>query len=1073
MGHNQQAGQRRSRRPAFKQTTLSFVIAAAIYSAPLHAQHVELNLPSQPLQQSIQQLARQSGAEIISAGSILSNITAPRIKGKVSVEQALNAMLQGTNLTVQKQGSVYAIVEKKAASSPAVQLQQKQPAQLEGFVSSPADQPAVQMNAITVYGAKDRDTQGYDDVYEKNYSTVYAGKDLIERFKGSSPADLFKGMSNVYSGDARNSGAVDPNIRGIQGPGRIALTVDGTEQSLAAWRGYNGVSNRNYIDPNLIGGMQVIKGPNQVRDVKSGIGGAVVVNTLSASDIVKAGESWGGEIKLEGSNNTIKERLSPSYDGRDYRDVVEELGLPGWTSQQRQDPILYKPLRSSSSNDFLNLEDQAARIALATKQDNFELLGAYAWRERGNYFSGKKGSAFYDKEGDPGFYDFVPMMARIYKPGDEVPNTSSRMESWLLKGKWNISDEQEISAGYRDSQHTYGEIMPSRISWSDTTQAGETVVPQWPLSTIDIKAYNLDYKYTPAENRWVDLHTSFWMTDADSDLYNSGGFPNAVGRFDWRFKPNAGRTPVPPGQPNPYLIKDTAHMITKNTRKGFNISNKMNLTKELDLTLSGSFQTEKLRSIDPYPEVGEAGFRMAPRSGQRKEHEYSFNFDWMPADWLSVSAGARTVSYSLTDDLLKSRMQEKPQYTVKWLAKELTHTLRTDNLTQEQIDSWVQHETAFRIQKEQLLYGHEMDLQAITDSVNTAMEFEKIGLQYQLGQAHDNLRMNSLWMADSSGDFHLENNPYLNGTIDLSKVDNLQENKVQTEDLIQRVERNNYKKKDHGGWVPFISAAVKFSPESRLYLNYSEALRMPSMFEGTLGFSGGFYADNPKPEHAHAYEAAYVHDLSRYLDASHADIKLAYFYTLTNDVIERDNNFRFANIDKQTLAGWELQGRYDSGKFFTDLSLVYNQKNEVCDDISATKAVGESIYKNPELYKKCVDHGFVNGYLLTMAQPKYSANLNLGTRLLDQKLELGSRLTWHSKHSNQIDQVVDSGFFNAPLSWDNLLLVDAYMNYKPRPDLSFDLVGTNLTNRYYIDPLSRTSYPAPGRTLKLGLTYSF
>jgi hemoglobin/transferrin/lactoferrin receptor protein len=284
----------------------------------------------------------------------------------------------------------------KAASFPAVQLQQKQPAKLEGFVSSPADQPAVQMNAITVYGAKDRDSQGYDDVYEKNYSTVYAGKDLIERFKGSSPADLFKGMSNVYSGDARNSGAVDPNIRGIQGPGRIALTVDGTEQSLAAWRGYNGVSNRNYIDPNLIGGMQVIKGPNQVRDVKSGIGGAVVVNTLSASDIVKAGESWGGEIKLEGSNNTIKERLSPSYDGRDYRDVVEELGLPGWTSQQRQDPILYKPLRSSSSNDFLNMEDQAARIALATKQDNFELLGAYAWRERG------KEGVFARHDFDPG-----------------------------------------------------------------------------------------------------------------------------------------------------------------------------------------------------------------------------------------------------------------------------------------------------------------------------------------------------------------------------------------------------------------------------------------------------------------------------------------------------------------------------------------------------------------------------------------------------------------------------------------------------------------------------------------------
>ena len=140
MRRNQQAEQQRSKRPAFKQTALSFVIAAAIYSAPLHAQHVELNLPSQPLQQSIQQLARQSGAEIISAGSILSNKTAPQIKGKVSVEQALKAMLQGTSLTVQKQGSVYAIVEKKAAASPAVQLQQKQQAQPADSISSPADQ---------------------------------------------------------------------------------------------------------------------------------------------------------------------------------------------------------------------------------------------------------------------------------------------------------------------------------------------------------------------------------------------------------------------------------------------------------------------------------------------------------------------------------------------------------------------------------------------------------------------------------------------------------------------------------------------------------------------------------------------------------------------------------------------------------------------------------------------------------------------------------------------------------------------------------------------------------------------
>ncbi|MFH7617721.1 TonB-dependent receptor plug domain-containing protein, partial [Pseudomonas syringae group genomosp. 7] len=79
-----------------------------------------------------------------------------------------------------------------------------------------------------------------------------------------------KDLVGVFSGDARNSGALDINIRGIQGPGRVPVSIDGGEQALTVWRGYNGVSNRNYIDPNLIGGIQVIKGPGLVRDVHSG-----------------------------------------------------------------------------------------------------------------------------------------------------------------------------------------------------------------------------------------------------------------------------------------------------------------------------------------------------------------------------------------------------------------------------------------------------------------------------------------------------------------------------------------------------------------------------------------------------------------------------------------------------------------------------------------------------------------------------------------------------------------------------------------------------------------------------------
>lgn len=88
---------------------------------------------------------------------------------------------------------------------------------------------------------------------------MYADKETIERYKGAIPADMLSGMLNVYSGDARNSVALDPSVRGIQGLGRVQVTIDGTEQAVTVWRGYMEANNRSYIDPNLIGRVQVFK----------------------------------------------------------------------------------------------------------------------------------------------------------------------------------------------------------------------------------------------------------------------------------------------------------------------------------------------------------------------------------------------------------------------------------------------------------------------------------------------------------------------------------------------------------------------------------------------------------------------------------------------------------------------------------------------------------------------------------------------------------------------------------------------------------------------------------------------
>src|SRR3546814_1316084 len=85
----------------------------------------------------------------------------------------------------------------------------------------------------------ERDARGYNEVYDLDISSSFAGREEVERYKGVNTADVLKGMVNVFSGDARNGGALDPSIRGVQGPGRVPVIIDGTEQALTVWRGYN------------------------------------------------------------------------------------------------------------------------------------------------------------------------------------------------------------------------------------------------------------------------------------------------------------------------------------------------------------------------------------------------------------------------------------------------------------------------------------------------------------------------------------------------------------------------------------------------------------------------------------------------------------------------------------------------------------------------------------------------------------------------------------------------------------------------------------------------------------------
>lgn len=1006
--------------------TLGAVAPAAAQNAsaapsPRHA----VDIAAQPLPQALAALAEQTRVQLIYTQTDLYAVAAPALKGDFTDAEALDRLLQQAGLRAR-------------AVSPGVFT-------LDTVTAASGTVVTGTLSVESAYGDSDtgatRDRRRYDEVYDADQSSVYKGREELDRYRGNNPADVLKGMVNVFSGDARNGGALDPNIRGVEGPGRVPVLIDGTEQALTVWRGYNGANNRAYIDPSLIGGIQVLKGPSLTRDVASGIGGAVVVKTLDVDDILQPGKSFGVELKAEGANNSTSPRFPTLLTGKDYRDVQ---GFPGSATggtgelpnAPYNDPTLREQVRKSGHT--LSMGDRAYRVAVAAKLGDFDFLAAYAYRNRGNYFAGEKSSGYYTQEALPGgSQNIIRQLGLSYQPGDEVPNTSSSMQSWLGKITWHIAEDQSLQLGLRDSLSQYGEIMPSRIFLAGVDDIGAI---QWPESKVDAKAYNLEYRWNP-DSPWLDQHANLWTTRTASHTNTAGGFPNYA-----------------LGASSP-LISNTALADAQNNRVGVTVSNHMSLSDQMDLTIGGDWQHEKLSSGDAYNGVSD-GWRQYPRAGRRQEYDINLAFQWRPLSFLTLDAGMRYSAYRAHDDFLADQIRDG---NGNQFGATLTDSKTLQYTTQETTpDKYVAYmRTLFA---DAGLSADELD--PILNSIRESM----IGQTYDFSNTVE-------WMPDANGKYHRADNVCVNGFLDtFSNYESALGCGV-SNSTTSRVEASAKTRRDHG-WAPSVGATFQFTPNSRAYVRYAEAYRFPSMFESTIGFSASVNpAGELKPEHAYNWEAAYIHDLRDIFGLSgeeRSDVKLTYFNNVTRNVIERSTYLMFTNIDKKVVQGLELQGRYDNGRFFTDVGIARTLKDKACDENTAILLdPGQGRVPN------CVNYGFVSSYLLTQATPKVSANWTLGGRFFDQALEIGARGVYYKAYDNpQLDEFVGSGAIggyglNVPYTWGTIITVDAYADYKTKSGLTFELAGTNLTNRYYVDPLTRSLMPAPGRTMRLSVSAKF
>jgi hemoglobin/transferrin/lactoferrin receptor protein len=122
-------------------------------------------------------------------------------------------------------------------------------------------------------------------------STTPVGPGLLQQLMPTRTSDIFFGMPGVWTQSRGDEPGTSINIRGLQDFGRVAVLIDGARQNFQR-TGHN-ADGQFYLDPEMIAGVDVVRGPVANIYGSGAIGGVAAFRTKDIEDVVRAGERWG------------------------------------------------------------------------------------------------------------------------------------------------------------------------------------------------------------------------------------------------------------------------------------------------------------------------------------------------------------------------------------------------------------------------------------------------------------------------------------------------------------------------------------------------------------------------------------------------------------------------------------------------------------------------------------------------------------------------------------------------------------------------------------------------------------
>jgi hemoglobin/transferrin/lactoferrin receptor protein len=189
--------------------------------------------------------------------------------------------------------------QKQSKRRPATPQQEAQAAPVMNARAQIGAAPVQSLDTLTITASKTQE-RAIDALAPVSVVTL----DQIQGLQPNRLSDIFYNVPGVSFQERGDDPSTVINIRGLQDFGRVAVVVDGARQNYQR-TGHN-ANGSFFLDPELIGSVDVVRGPTANVYGSGAIGGVVSFRTKDINDVVRPGERWGVDMTGSGGTNSAR-----------------------------------------------------------------------------------------------------------------------------------------------------------------------------------------------------------------------------------------------------------------------------------------------------------------------------------------------------------------------------------------------------------------------------------------------------------------------------------------------------------------------------------------------------------------------------------------------------------------------------------------------------------------------------------------------------------------------------------------------------------------------------------------------